>query len=106
MEFVDTDSEIDDDERVEEDNESLENEESDEDEINDASEKNIKDAGFELTGTGKYVENSTVEGETKYVPPHLRKFKAISNSEVDRKLERLKKQLKGLVNRYANRGHL
>lgn len=36
----------------------------------------------------------------KYVPPHLRKLTAKSNAAEEIRLERLKKQLKGLLNRY------
>ena len=49
--------------------------------------KNDADSAFSLQKGGKYV------------PPQLRKFTGNANGEEDKKLERLKKQLKGLVNR-------
>ena len=46
-------------------------------------------------------ESISLHEKAKYVPPHLRKLADQSQAEEKRKLERLKKQLKGLVNRYV-----
>ena len=50
-------------------------------------------------GNKKIDPNVSLPMEGKYIPPQLRKLMANRNTEEDRKLDRLKKQLKGLVNK-------
>ncbi len=48
--------------------------------------------------SGSCLEKSCSQAAAKYVPPQLRKL-GQDDSEEKRKLERLRKQLKGLINR-------
>ena len=76
---------------------------------NDISNDKVKTGSKGELNISKQTENSTdvlnddaanTKTATKYVPPHLRKLQSTSKSENDKKLERLKKMLKGLINRY------
>eukprot|EP00794_Sanderia_malayensis_P003193 gene3193-3665_t len=96
--------EDDDDEEYEEENE-------DEQEEQDCNDKEDDHRKIEVKEQEKQPLNINIKSEspakqrdnvekTKYVPPHLRKS-AEENSEETQRLERLRKQLKGLINRLS-----
>ena len=78
-------------------------------ELKDASNDKVKTENKGELNISKQTKNSTKistdditdsKMAKKYIPPHLRKLQNTSKSENDKKLERLKKMLKGLINRY------